>query len=147
MVTDKTDSAIGNVFCGDSIFHPDIGTARCDFPGGSAKNLYASVQKLLKLPEDTKIWTGHDYPACPQRCEAVPWMTVKDHREKNKHLGNDVKEDDFLTLREERDAGLAAPKLLHPSLQINIRAGRLPQPTPSGQRLLHLPINLSGGAW
>ncbi|CAG5152762.1 uncharacterized protein ALTATR162_LOCUS2902 [Alternaria atra] len=137
----------GNVFCGDSIFHADIGTARCDFPGGSAKNLYTSAQKLLKLPEDMRIWTGHDYPACPQRCEAVPWMTVRDHKEKNKHLANDVKEADFLTLRKERDASLAAPKLLHPSLQINIRAGRLPQPTLGGQRLMHLPIKMTRQAW
>ncbi|KAG9195048.1 hypothetical protein G6011_00168 [Alternaria panax] len=135
-----------NVFCGDSIFHVDIGTARCDFPGGSAKNLFASAQKLLKLPEDIKIWTGHDYPTCPQRCEAVPWMTVRDHKEKNKHLANGVKEGDFLTLREERDASLAAPKLLHPSLQVNLRAGRLPQSTPEGQRSMHLPIKISSKA-
>ena len=94
-----------------------------------------------------RIWTGHDYPACPQRCEAVPWMTVRDHKEKNKHLANDVKEADFLTLRKERDASLAAPKLLHPSLQINIRAGRLPQPTLGGQRLMHLPIKMTRQAW
>ncbi|RYN46041.1 hypothetical protein AA0119_g12617 [Alternaria tenuissima] len=137
----------GNVFCGDSIFHADIGTARCDFPGGSAKSLYASARKLLELPDDVKVWTGHDYPACPERCEAVPWMTVRDHKEKNKHLANDAEEDDFLTLRKERDASLAAPKLLHPSLQINIRAGRLPQPTSGDQRLMHLPIRISGTTW
>ena len=74
-------------------------------------------------------------------------MTVRDHKEKNKHLADGVKEDDFLALREKRDASLAAPKLLHPSLQINIRAGRLPRPTPGGDRLMHLPIKMSGEAW
>lgn len=137
----------GNVFCGDSIFHADIGTARCDFPGGSAKSLYESARKLLDLADDVKIWTGHDYPACPGRCEAVPWMTVRDHKEKNKHLPKDMDEDDFVALRRERDAGLAAPKLLDPALQINIRAGRLPRPTHGGERCMHLPVKLQGEAW
>lgn len=137
----------GNVFCGDSIFHADIGTARCDFPGGSAKNLYESAQRLLKLPEGMKIWTGHDYPACPERCEAVPWMTVGEHRERNKHLSTGVEEAEFLALRQKRDARLAAPKLLDPSLQINIRAGRLPRPTVGGERLMGLPIRLQCGEW
>lgn len=136
-----------NVFCGDSIFHADIGTARCDFPGGSARDLYTSAQKLLSLPEDVKVWTGHDYPSCPERCDPVPWMTVGDHRERNKHVSKDVAERDFLILRQERDAGLAAPKLLDPSLQINIRAGRLPRLTPSGERLLSFPIQLQCEAW
>jgi hypothetical protein len=74
-------------------------------------------------------------------------MTVRDHKEKNKHLADGVQEDDFLALREKRDASLAAPKLLHPSLQINIRAGRLPRPKPGGDRLMHLPIKMSGEAW
>jgi len=135
------------VFCGDSIFHADIGTARADFPGGSAKSVYESGQKLLSLADNVKIWTGHDYPACPERCEAVPWMTVRDHKEKNKHLSDDVKEEDFLKLRGERDATLAAPKLLDPSLQINIRAGRLPRPTSGGLRMMHLPVKVVGKEW
>jgi glyoxylase-like metal-dependent hydrolase (beta-lactamase superfamily II) len=137
----------GNVFCGDSIFNTDIGSARCDFPGGSAKNLFASAQKLLQLPDEVKIWTGHDYPSCPARCDAVPWMTVGDHRKSNKHLSEGVKEEDFLKMREDRDAGLAAPKLLDPSLQINIRAGRLPRLSRGGQRLMHLPLRLQSEAW
>jgi glyoxylase-like metal-dependent hydrolase (beta-lactamase superfamily II) len=137
----------GNVFCGDSIFHADIGTARCDFPGGSAKSLYDSGRKLLELPDDVKIWTGHDYPACPARCEAVPWMTVRAHKAKNKHLAEVVEESDFLALRRERDASLAAPRLLNEALQINIRAGRLPQPTAGGYRLMHLPLNVNGEEW
>lgn len=143
----RRSSLAGNVFCGDSILHADIGSARCDFPGGSAKSLYASTRKLLDLPDNVKIWTGHDYPACPGRCEAVPWMTVRDHKKKNKHLSQDVEEEDFLRLRQERDAGLAAPKLLDASLQINIRAGRLPRPTPGGKRLIHLPMQIEGEGW
>lgn len=137
----------GNVFCGDSIFHADIGTARCDFPGGSAKELFHSAQTLLQLPNDVKIWTGHDYPTCPERCDAVPWMTVRNHKEQNKHVASDMKESAFLSLRQERDANLPAPKLLDPSLQINIRAGRLPRPTTSGQRLMHLPLKMDGESW
>ncbi|KAF3036886.1 Ethylmalonic encephalopathy 1 [Didymella heteroderae] len=136
-----------NVFCGDSIFHADIGTARCDFPGGSAKSLYESAQKLLSLQDGVKIWTGHDYPACPERCEEVPWMTVRDHKEKNKHVSRDMKEDSFLKTRGERDSSLSAPKLLDPSLQINIRAGKLPRPTASGQRLMHLPLKVDATKW
>ncbi|KAL7776527.1 hypothetical protein CFE70_006943 [Pyrenophora teres f. teres 0-1] len=121
-----------NVFCGDTIFHADIGSARCDFPGGNARSLYASARKLLALPDDVKIWTGHDYPASLGRREAIPCMTVREHREKNTHLSQHVEEEDFLRLRQQRDAGLAAPKLLHASLQMNIRAGRLPRPTAGG---------------
>ena len=143
----STNPASDNVFCGDSIFHADIGTARCDFPGGSAKSLYNSAQKLLSLADDVKIWTGHDYPACPERCEAVPWMTVRDHKEKNKHLSHNTKEEDFVKLRRERDVGLTAPKLLDPSLQINIRAGRLPRPTSGGERCMHLPVKVNGELW
>jgi glyoxylase-like metal-dependent hydrolase (beta-lactamase superfamily II) len=137
----------GNVFCGYLIFHADIGTARSDFPGGSVKNLYASAQRLLKVPDNFKIWTWHDYPACLQRCEAVPWMTVRDHKERNRHLANYANEDHFLMLRETRDAGLAAPKLLHPSLQMNIRPGKLPLRTPGGERFMHFPIEMSEGMW
>ncbi|CAG7951017.1 unnamed protein product [Penicillium salamii] len=133
-----------NVFCGDSLFHADIGTARCDFPGGDAKDLFQSGRKLLSLPGHVKIWTGHDYP--PAGREPMPWLSVQDHRELNKHLKDGVNEDTFVALRQERDAGLAAPRLLHQSLQINIRAGRLPAPTEAGQRLLHVPLKIED-AW
>ncbi|CAG7990897.1 unnamed protein product [Penicillium nalgiovense] len=130
-----------NLFCGDSLFHVDIGTARCDFPGGDANDLFRSGRKLLSLSDHVKIWTGHDYP--PQgRTDPVPWVSVQDHKMLNKHLKDGISEEEFVTLRKERDAGLAAPKLLHQSLQINIRAGRLPSPTKFGQRLLHLPLKL-----
>ncbi|OQE16509.1 hypothetical protein PENFLA_c027G08431 [Penicillium flavigenum] len=131
-----------NLFCGDSLFHVDIGTARCDFPGGDANDLFRSGRKLLSLSDHVKIWTGHDYP--PQgRSDPVPWMSVQDHKKLNKHLKDGISEEEFVALRKERDAGLAAPKLLHQSLQINIRAGRLPSPTKFGQRLLHLPLKLT----
>ncbi|KIW19703.1 hypothetical protein PV08_00277 [Exophiala spinifera] len=135
-----------NVFCGDSLFHADVGTARCDFPGGSAHDLFKSTRKLLSMADEVKIWTGHDYPpegrAIPQ-----PYMTVREHRALNKHLKDDISEDDFVTLRRERDAQLGEPRLLHQSLQVNIRAGRLPGPTPFGQRLLHLPLKLKVKEW
>lgn len=134
-----------NVFCGDSLFHADIGTARCDFPGGSANDLYKSGRKLLSLPDHVKIWTGHDYP--PDGRDSVPWISVKEHREQNKHLNDNVTEEEFVTFRKERDAKLAEPKLLHQSLQMNIRAGRLPKPTESGHRMLHLPLKLNGLEW
>ncbi|KAJ5860497.1 uncharacterized protein N7529_007807 [Penicillium soppii] len=135
-----------NLFCGDSLFHADIGTARCDFPGGDAKDLFQSGRKLLSLPGHVKIWTGHDYP--PEgRDQPVPWMSVQEHRKLNKHLKDGISEEQFVALRRERDAGLAAPKLLHQSLQINIRAGRLPQPTDAGLRLLHVPLKIGTDGW
>ncbi|TEY34366.1 hypothetical protein BOTCAL_0631g00070 [Botryotinia calthae] len=136
----------GNVFCGDSIFHADIGTARCDFPGGSADDLYNSGRKLLALPDETKIWTGHDYPS-NVRGAPVPWLSVKDQRRNNTHLNDNVNKANFVTLRQTRDAELSEPKLLHQSLQINMRAGRLPKPTLSGHSLLHLPLKLKNIAW
>ncbi|KAH8883327.1 putative metallo-beta-lactamase domain protein [Thozetella sp. PMI_491] len=136
----------GNVFCGDSIFHADIGTARCDFPGGSANQLFASGRRLLSLPDHVKIWTGHDYP--PEgRSTAVPWMSVRDHREQNKHLKDGVTEEEFVALRAERDSKLGEPRLLHQSLQINIRGGQLPKPAASGYRILHLPLKTKGLEW
>lgn len=138
--------SIGNVFCGDSIFHADIGTARADFPGGSADDLYESGRKLLSLPDDTKIWTGHDYPS-GTRGAPVPWLSVRDHKSNNTLLRDSVNKAEFVALRETRDARMTEPKLLHQSLQINIRAGRLPRPTASGHSFLHLPLKLTNIAW
>ncbi|KAJ5158925.1 uncharacterized protein N7500_008576 [Penicillium coprophilum] len=135
-----------NIFCGDSLFHYDIGTARCDFPGGDANDLYQSGRKLLSFPDRFKIWTGHDYPPA-ERGVPVPWVSVQDHKLLNKHLNDSISEEEFVALRKERDAGLAAPKLLHQSLQINIRAGHLPSPTKFGHRLLHVPLKVTGEAW
>jgi glyoxylase-like metal-dependent hydrolase (beta-lactamase superfamily II) len=127
-----------NVFSGDSLFHPSLGTARCDFPGGNASALFQSLQKLLSLPENTKIWTGHDYPS-KERGVAVPWTSVEDHANGNKHVRNGVKEDEFVEMRQERDGKLGEPRLLHESLQINVRAGRLPM-----ERMLCLPVKVEG---
>lgn len=136
-----------NIFCGDSLFNADIGTARCDFPGGSAHDLWQSSQKLLASPDDTKIWTGHDYP--PEgRKEPVSFMTVKQHKEQNKHVNSDMTEERFVQARTDKDARLAAPRLLHQSLQINVRGGKLPVAQEDGQRMLKVPLRVeSMGAW
>ncbi|KAH7133949.1 putative metallo-beta-lactamase domain protein [Dactylonectria macrodidyma] len=132
-----------NVFCGDSLFHPDLGTARCDFPGGSASSLFNSGRRLLSLPDHVKIWTGHDYPP-DSRAAPVPWMSVKDHKAQNKHLRDGITEEEFVVLRKERDATLAEPRLIHQSLQVNIRAGHLPKANEAGHRLLHVPMKQKG---
>ncbi|KAJ5380882.1 Glyoxylase B2, partial [Penicillium cataractarum] len=133
-----------NVFCGDSLFHADIGTARCDFPGGDAKHLYQSGRRLLSLDDHVKIWPGHDYP--PGGREPIPWMSVRDQRDQNKHLSDVVSEEEFVEMRRERDRNLSAPRLLHQSLQVNIRAGRLPR-VEEGHRMLRLPLKLNGLDW
>ncbi|KAL2443933.1 Glyoxylase B2 [Exophiala dermatitidis] len=135
-----------NVFCGDSVFNADIGSARCDFPGGSSNDLFRSARKLLALDPQVKIWTGHDYPP-DGRGDPIPYMTVQQHREANKHLKDGVSETDFVTMRNQRDAKLSEPRLLHQSLQMNIRAGRLPKPSAHGYRMLHLPLKLGGLEW
>lgn len=135
-----------NVFCGDSLFNPDVGTARCDFPGGSADNLFDSGKKLLNMAPHVKIWTGHDYPP-QERPDSIPAMTVQEHRESNKHLRDGIGRDEFVAMRQQRDSSLGAPRLLHQSLQVNIRAGKLPRPNEAGLRLLHLPLRLGDLKW
>ncbi|KAF7557996.1 hypothetical protein G7Z17_g286 [Cylindrodendrum hubeiense] len=134
-----------NVFCGDSLFNPDVGSARCDFPGGDASTLYASVRKMLSLPDNFKIWTGHDYPpgGADGRADPMAVTTVSEQNHCNKHLKDQVPEAEFVEWRTERDANLAAPRLLHQSLQLNIRAGKMPSKTTSGDQFLHLPIQIS----
>ena len=127
-------------FVGDTLFMPDFGTARCDFPGGSSQTLYESIQKILALPNETKIFVGHDYKA-PGRDEYSWETTVGEQRKKNVHIGGDVKAEAFVKLRDERDAKLAMPKLIVPSLQINMRAGNMPPPDEHGDVFLKLPIN------
>lgn len=129
-----------NVFCGDSLFHTDIGTARTDFPGGSALDLWESSQKLLALPDETRIWTGHDYP--PEGRKPAPFMTVKQHKESNKHVMTGRSRDEFVEMRKRRDAALGAPRLLHQSLQINVRGGKLPQVDESGRRKIVVPLQV-----
>ena len=128
------------VFVGDTLFMPDYGTARADFPGGDARTLYRSIHRLLALPEATRMFVGHDY--LPKGREDYRWeTTVGAQKAGNIHVGGGVSEDDFVAMREARDATLAVPKLILPSLQMNIRAGALPPAEPSGKRFLKTPIN------
>ena len=128
------------VFTGDTLFMPDYGTARTDFPGGDARTLYRSIQRLLTLPDDTRIFVGHDY--LPQgRTDYRFETTVAEQRAHNIHIGGGVLEDAFVAMREARDATLGAPQLILPSLQVNIRAGDLPPPDANGQHYLRLPLN------
>lgn len=127
-------------FVGDTLFMPDFGTARCDFPGGSAHDLYNSIQRILALPEETRIFVGHDYKA-PGRAEFAWETTVGAQRAANVHVGGGAEEAAFVSLREARDAQLAMPKLIVPSLQINMRAGHMPPPEEDGAVMLKLPIN------
>jgi len=130
-----------NAFVGDTIFMPDYGTARADFPGGDARQLYRSIQKLLSLPEDTKLFMCHDYKA-PGRNEYAWETTVAEERARNKHVHVGVSEDEFVKMREERDATLSAPVLLLPSIQVNMRAGKLPPAESNGVRYLMIPVKM-----
>lgn len=127
------------VFVGDTLFMPDVGSARCDFPGGNASTLYASVKRLLALPPETKLMMCHDYPPTGRevRCET----TVAEEREKNIHLHDGVSEAEFVKMRSTRDATLAMPTLLLPSIQVNIRAGALPPAEDNGVSYLKIPLN------
>lgn len=128
------------VFTGDTLFMPDYGTARTDFPGGDARTLYRSIQRLLALPGETRVFVGHDY--LPQgRADYRFETTVAEQRAHNIHIGGGVSENAFVAMREARDATLGAPQLIMPSLQVNIRAGDLPPPDANGQRYLRLPLN------
>lgn len=132
---------IGNAaFVGDTLFMPDYGTARCDFPGGEARTLYRSIQKIFAMPNETRLFMCHDYKAPGRDCFA--WeTTVAEEKAKNIHIGGGVSEDDFVKMREARDAGLSMPKLLLPAIQVNMRAGDFPPPEDNGVRYLKLPIN------
>ena len=129
------------VFVGDTLFMPDYGTARADFPGGDAATLYRSIQRILALPDETRLFVGHDYLPETGRTEFVWETTVGEERRANIHVGGGVSEADFVARRNARDAVLGKPKLILPSLQVNIRAGDLPPPEPSGKRFLKLPVN------
>lgn len=127
------------VFVGDTLFMPDVGTARCDFPGGSATTLYASIQKLLSLPGETRLFMCHDYP--PDNRAVRFETTVAEQRQSNIHVHDGVSEDQFVKMRSKRDAGLAMPTLLLPSIQVNIRAGELPPAETNGTAYLKIPLN------
>jgi glyoxylase-like metal-dependent hydrolase (beta-lactamase superfamily II) len=126
-------------FVGDTLFMPDFGTARCDFPGGSAETLYDSVQKILALPDETRIFVGHDYKA-PGR-EVYAWeTTVGEQKARNVHVGGGASKDAFVKTRTARDATLAMPRLIIPSLQVNMRAGEVPRDK-DGNAMLKVPVN------
>jgi glyoxylase-like metal-dependent hydrolase (beta-lactamase superfamily II) len=130
------------VFVGDTLFMPDYGTARADFPGGDARTLYRSIQRLLSLPDSTRLFMCHDYKA-PGR-DSYAWeTTVGEERVRNVHVGAGVSEDEFVAMREKRDATLAAPLLLLPSIQVNIRAGKFPPAEENGVRYLKIPVKLA----
>jgi len=131
------------VFVGDTLFMPDYGTARCDFPGGDARQLYRSMQRILSLPRETRLFLCHDYKA-PGRDRFAWETTVGDELDNNLHIGGGKSEPDYVTMREARDATLSAPKLLYPAIQVNIRAGRLPPAAANGQHYLLIPIEDGG---
>ena len=128
-----------SVFVGDSIFMPDFGTARCDFPGGSAKDLYTSAKKLVALPDETRVFVGHDYGPGGR---AIAWeTTIGAEKQSNIHIRDGISLDDFVKLRETRDSQLNLPGMIIPSIQINMRAGKLPYPSENGVSYLKTPIN------
>src|SRR6056297_1854584 len=127
-------------FVGDTLFMPDFGTARCDFPGGSSETLFESVQKILALPDATRIFVGHDY--LPAGRDDYKWeTTVAEQKAANIHVGSGATKDAFVAMRDARDATLAMPKLIIPSLQVNMRAGQMPPADDQGDVFLKVPVN------
>lgn len=129
------------VFVGDTLFMPDYGTARCDFPGGDAATLYRSIQKLFALPDDTRLFLCHDYKA-PGRDHYAWQTTVGEQRQHNVHVRDGISEQAFVSLRRARDATLAMPALMLPSVQVNMRGGQLPAPEDNGVRYLKIPLDI-----
>lgn len=127
------------VFVGDTLFMPDVGTARCDFPGGDASTLYRSVRRLLSLPPETRLFMCHDYP--PEGRSPVWESTVAEQRAKNIHVHDGVSEGEFVKMRTARDATLDMPTLILPSVQVNIRAGEMPPAEDNGVSYLKIPLN------
>jgi glyoxylase-like metal-dependent hydrolase (beta-lactamase superfamily II) len=140
---DSVTYLIGDAaFIGDTLFAPDGGSARCDFPGGSSSRLYASIQRLYALPEATRLFLCHDYP--PAGRTAMPETSIGAQKAGNIHVRDGVSEAEFVALRDKRDATLPPPRLILPAVQVNIRGGRLPDPDPNGISYLRLPVNQLG---
>jgi len=133
------DGGHAAAFVGDTLFMPDYGSARCDFPGGDARTLFRSIDKVLSLPPQTLLYMCHDYQPGGREVQFV--STVAEQREKNVHVRNGISEEEFVTMRHARDATLAMPTLILPSVQINMRAGELPEPEANGMRYLKIPLN------
>jgi len=129
-----------SIFVGDTLFPPDVGTARCDFPGGDAHSLYRSIKRILSFPDDTKLYMCHDYP--PSGREVQCFTTVAQQRKDNIHIHDGVSEDEFVNMRKNRDATLEMPTLILPSIQINIRAGHFPPKESNQVSYLKLPLNI-----
>jgi glyoxylase-like metal-dependent hydrolase (beta-lactamase superfamily II) len=134
-----TDGRQTGVFVGDTLFMPDYGTARCDFPGGDARTLYHSINRVLSMPADTQLYMCHDYKPGGREVQFI--STVADQRELNIHVRNGISEDEFVAMRSARDATLDMPALLLPSVQVNMRAGHFPEPEENGMRYLKIPLN------
>jgi len=129
------------VFVGDTLFMPDFGTARCDFPGGDAEALYDSIQKIFELPNDTRLFMCHDYKA-PGRAEFAWETSVAEQRKDNIHIHDGISKQEFIDFRTERDAQLGVPKLIIPSIQVNIRAGDMSDPEGNGVSYLKVPVDV-----
>ena len=136
VVSDDVETA---AFVGDTLFMPDYGTARCDFPGGDARTLYRSINKVLSLPPATRLYMCHDYQPGGRELQFV--STVAEEREKNVHVRNGISEEEFVAMRSARDAALDMPTLILPSVQVNMRGGRLPEPEGNGVRYIKIPLN------
>ena len=135
-----TAHVIGNsIFVGDTLFMPDLGSARADFPGGDARELYRSIRKILSYPDDTFIFVCHDYPPTSRKVEWV--TTVGEQKKNNIHVKTSIEEDEFVKVREARDKTLSMPKLIIPSIQVNMRAGNLPPAEDNGEVFIKVPIN------
>lgn len=135
----REDDEPAHVFVGDTIFMPDVGTARCDFPGGDAHALFQSIQSLYALGDDTQLHMCHDYPPNGRDIRSV--VSVKEQKMDNIHCSEGVSEAEFIAKRQARDAQLDAPRLILPSLQVNVRAGHLPEPDNKGRRFLKIPLS------
>lgn len=136
LVSDAKQTA---AFVGDTLFMPDYGTARCDFPGGDARTLFRSINRVLSLPPQTQLYMCHDYQPGGREVQYV--STVAEEREKNVHVRNGISEEAFVTMRHARDATLGMPTLILPAVQINMRAGQLPEPESNGTRYIKIPLN------
>lgn len=138
VVSDGSETA---AFVGDTLFMPDYGTARCDFPGGNARTLFQSINKVLSLPADTLLYMCHDYQPGGREVQFV--STVAEQREQNVHVRNGISEEEFVAMRTKRDASMDMPTLILPSVQVNMRAGHLPEPESNGIRYLKIPLNVA----
>jgi glyoxylase-like metal-dependent hydrolase (beta-lactamase superfamily II) len=136
VVSDSTQTA---AFVGDTLFMPDYGTARCDFPGGDARTLFRSINKVLSLPPETQLYMCHDYRPGGREVQYV--STVAEERETNVHVRNGISEEEFVAMRQARDATLDMPTLILPAVQVNMRAGQLPEPESNGTRYIKIPLN------